>query len=87
MFMPSLLEGLKAFLCTSPKLFEEIPAGISVPQRIIHYVGVTVVALQITRRLDVRVSTQEPSNRRIINAAVHVYGTVLRAHFTQPAIA
>lgn len=46
--------------------------GVGQRQRVVVHVAVTVVGLQVGRRLHDRVCLQEPAQCRVVDAAVHV---------------
>ncbi len=58
-----------------------MPAGIIVLDRIIQDVAVAVEGLTVVRELQNRISTQEPSKNRIVDASVHVDEADFVEHF------
>ncbi len=58
----------------------EVSARISRCQRIIPDIGIAVVGLQVVRRLNVRVGTDEASHQRVVHPPVHVHQSHLIHH-------
>ncbi len=64
------VEGFKRVLKEAPQT--EIPTRIRQIQRIVHHIGIPVVALQAAGGLDEGIRTHHPAHQRVIHAPVHV---------------
>lgn len=49
-----------------------IPAGVGEHQRVIHDIAITIIRLQVLRILYLRIRTDEASDQRVVDTAIHV---------------